>query len=414
MKTKFILIIFLFIKSLVIYGQTWTQLNSPTTSRLVSCFFINENIGWIISQNSIYKTLDGGLSWNNQNFPIAPSHNTRLFTSVHFIDQNVGIISCGNYLYSGYNPSLVSTILWTNDGGINWVYKDLGSYNDYDSSALLVTPLIAYSIGQYGQSKKTIDGGNTWSFCNFSSPGYSGASLFAVDQNNIYFAGLQNLSLIAAYGKLNNTTWNVTDFDNGVVMKDIFFNDIYNGCIIGNNGIIKVTNDGGNSWINSNSNLTSDLNGVSFKNSLKGWAVADNGKIIKTIDGGYNWNIEYDAGNSLTEINFKNLNGYGYSVGENGKILKYNSNLQNKSFLKEQFTVYPNPTKNIIFIKSIESELKILFIEISDSVGKIIRKVEFNNVVDINLNIENLPSGFYNLKIVSDVNNETIKKIIKL
>lgn len=115
-----------------------------------------------------------------------------------------------------------NSIYKTTDGGTTWEYKDQGGNNPFALDAILVTPLIAYSIGQY-QSKRTIDGGNTWTPCDFSGTGYSGKGLFALDEDNIYFAGLKNFFLEAAIGKLNNTTWNITDFSNDVLMANIFF-----------------------------------------------------------------------------------------------------------------------------------------------------------------------------------------------
>jgi photosystem II stability/assembly factor-like uncharacterized protein len=108
--------------TLTCLGQNWTPLVSPSSLSILSCSFINENVGWVISGNSIHKTSDGGISWTAQAFPVMPN---RFFNSVHFINENVGIIACTQY--SGYNPDLISTTLWTNDGGLTWEYKDVGN-----------------------------------------------------------------------------------------------------------------------------------------------------------------------------------------------------------------------------------------------------------------------------------------------
>lgn len=406
---KTILFAFIFFKSFILSGQTWTQINSPTTTRIGACFFLNENTGWVITSNSIHKTNDGGTTWLNQSFPVAPNQNIRLFNSIHFINENVGIIACGNYLYSGHNPNLVSTILWTNDGGINWVYKDLGSYNDYDLSAVLATPLIAYSIGQYGQSKKTIDGGITWTPCSFSSIGYSGINLFALNENSVFFAGLQNLSLTAAIGKMNNSNWLINDLFGSIAMQRIFFIDNNLGWVVGNSGVIKISNNGGNNWIDGNSGVTSTILGVSFKDSLNGWAATENGKILKSIDGGLNWVIEYDGVTSINDITFNNLNNYGYAVGDNGKILKYNSNLQTNIFDNESFSIYPNPTNNQV---NINSKSKILEIEIYNSMGQNVRNIKNCDAKTVTFEKENLSNGIYYLKITSENKIISNKKLI--
>ncbi|MBU1180494.1 hypothetical protein KJ885_06130 [Patescibacteria group bacterium] len=52
-------------------GSTWTKLPAPknpgivgeTTNPLSSISFINENTGWIVGGYSIFKTVDGGTTW---------------------------------------------------------------------------------------------------------------------------------------------------------------------------------------------------------------------------------------------------------------------------------------------------------------------------------------------------------------
>lgn len=413
MKLKKLLFIFIIFKAIDINSQTWYEINSPTNSSIYSCSFLNENLGWVVTSNSIHKTTDGGTTWINQSFPAAPNHNFRFFNSIHFINENIGIIACGNYLYSGHDPNLVSTILWTNDGGQNWVYKDLGSENDYDSSAILVTPLIAYSIGQYGQSKKTIDGGASWTACSFSSnTGYSGRSLFALNENNVYFAGLQNIFLTAAIGKMNGSTWFVNDLSGSTMMHRIFFIDNNIGWTVGNGGVIKITNNAGFNWVDGNSGVTSDIYSVSFKNNQEGWAVTSDGKILKSIDGGYNWTINYSGTSSINDITFKNLNNFGYAVGNNGKILKCDSNLHTEAFTTVNFSVYPNPTNDLINIKCSNIKSKISKIEIYNSIGQIVKNIENLNNDLFSFKKNNLNSGVYYIKIISDENMILTKKLI--
>lgn len=75
---------------------------------------------------------------------------------------------------------------------------------------------------------------------------------------------------------------------------DKALNDVY--CVtqdlvfvVGNNGIILKTTDGGTNWIQKNSGTIQDLMKVQFVNSNVGFALGA-GTLLKTIDGGENWN----------------------------------------------------------------------------------------------------------------------------
>lgn len=246
---KLLFILILSTGLLTMKGQTWSVINSPTNLRIKSCSFINQDTGWVITSDLIFKTLNGGLSWTSQNYPPDPPNDTRFFNRIHFINANVGIIACGNYLNASSTPSLVSTTLWTNDGGLNWVYKDLGNPSDYDLNARLASPTVAYAVGQYGEGKKTSDGGTTWISVNYTGL-YSGVKLFSINKDSVYFAGLDNFNLKGAFGKTSSggSAWNVSTISNNSCMQSTFFSDYSNGWICGYGGEIKHTTDAGTNW----------------------------------------------------------------------------------------------------------------------------------------------------------------------
>ena len=73
------------------------------------------------------------------------------------------------------------------------------------------------------------------------------------------------------------------------VFRDIWvFNDS-SSIVIGNYGVIEITEDRGKTWINPSSNTTSNLNGIFFKSRLVGWICGTKGCILKTTDGGKTW-----------------------------------------------------------------------------------------------------------------------------
>ncbi len=106
------------------------------------------------------------------------------------------------------------------------------------------------------------------------------------------------------------------------IIYDIDFIDENTGWLVGNNGMIVKTTDGGESWLSQISGTGLHLFGVDFINSQIGWAVGNSGLILKTTNGGDRW-ISQTSGQSvaLYDINFVN-DQLGLIVGASGRILR--------------------------------------------------------------------------------------------
>ncbi len=100
------------------------SLNAPPT--LSTFHFYNENQGYAISGDVSYKTTDGGLTWEESNFP-----STTIWSIVHFADENNGIVA--NTLYEAvvgggevwWNPNGLELFV-TTDGGESWERYESG------------------------------------------------------------------------------------------------------------------------------------------------------------------------------------------------------------------------------------------------------------------------------------------------
>ena len=103
-----------------------------------------------------------------------------------------------------------------------------------------------------------------------------------------------------------------------------YFSDVYAitpdiVIVIGNNGTILKTTDGGVTWQQKTSGTIKLLNKVHFSNANIGYIIGDQGTLLKTSDGGENW-ISIETGHS---DNFKGLS----SVDENLVYIVYEGNL---------------------------------------------------------------------------------------
>lgn len=79
--------------------------------------------------------------------------------------------------------------------------------------------------------------------------------------------------------------------------------------------------------------------------------------------------------------------------------------------LASQFSVYPNPSNDVVNISNAENIL-VKGITVTDLNGRTVKTIEFNGVSEAQINISDLSAGVYMMNVSSDKGNIT-KKIIK-
>ncbi|MEO8232097.1 MAG: YCF48-related protein [Ignavibacteriota bacterium] len=263
-------------------GDNWTQ--SGINGTPASLSFVNISLGFCAAYNGIYKTTDGGLSWN-LNY-----QDNNFINSIEFINNNlgyaIGLTAVTNDLYfyntqdGGTNWSNVfvgtdlanakiemineltgfiiaeSKIFKTNDGGTNWqiVYQDSIPSHAFWAISFW-NNLNGLAAGAGTGAIITSDGGNTWHkkfmpllFCtNIKTiENHCWASGFGIGYNAIVYSD--------DYGN----TWTPIFVNDSSYIQDIFFSDLNNGwsCAYTNisapiyNGSIYKINNG---WL---SNIT--------------------------------------------------------------------------------------------------------------------------------------------------------------
>ncbi|MBC7643427.1 MAG: T9SS type A sorting domain-containing protein [Flavobacterium sp.] len=85
--------------------------------------------------------------------------------------------------------------------------------------------------------------------------------------------------------------------------------------------------------------------------------------------------------------------------------------LSTDNFLNSTFSLSPNPANKIITISNLENS-NISEVTIVDLNGRVVKTKKFENVINIEMNIEDLTSGMYLLNITTSAGIIT-KKIIK-
>lgn len=119
-------------------GQTWDTIQTPATQNVVHLFFVDENNGWATLYNSgnLLHTTNGGTSWNIVT-------TTLSYISDLFIVENNNIW-CSGWVYL---KSVASSIIYSNDNGLNWNEK-YSDYSNFFYSVFFINQNIGWIGGQ--------------------------------------------------------------------------------------------------------------------------------------------------------------------------------------------------------------------------------------------------------------------------
>lgn len=151
-------------------GETWLTQPSGTTEGLTSVHFISTQVGWAIGDNAtILSTTNGGTSWIPQTNIVGPLPS-RTLNAVFFADANNG------WIVGRTDPSDNGTLLRTTTGGASWTVVNSGMGETEDVH--FVDAQTGWIVGQFGQIRRSTDGGLTWAPQTTNTTGYFYATYF--------------------------------------------------------------------------------------------------------------------------------------------------------------------------------------------------------------------------------------------
>jgi photosystem II stability/assembly factor-like uncharacterized protein len=233
--------------------------------------FVTPSIGWMIEARSLYRTADGGSSW--QRVEVPDQSDVR---SVHFSDVQDGWVG-------GWDGE----IYHTEDAGQTWTKQQTGL--DYQIQEIFsgdsvhgwaVAFMVYPDLRRKAALLKTGDGGANWEI-------------------------------------LSNE-----DADSRLAVHSVVFVNANEGWAIDNwQGNIVHSVDGGNTWTMQRRRDDHGWNSLVFVNDRQGWAVGDDG-ILHTSDGGETWNYQqhYHSGETYLEAIAFSDSDHGWAVGRDSII----------------------------------------------------------------------------------------------
>jgi photosystem II stability/assembly factor-like uncharacterized protein len=289
-----------------------TPYSSPSKKRLSldikdsasSLYFVNERSGWVLLNDTLYRTDDGGRAWVKLNG--APLRN---YKEIMFTTKLKGLA-----LRDDWNTEKRSnTVLSTEDGGRSW--REVLEMPTPIYTIDFITERIGYVSGRWQPIQYTDDGGRKWkeldgteglNYLSFTSStegwGYGGAIWRTEDAGE---------------------TWTqVVPYESVADLWDAKFINELNGWMIGARRQLWHTKDG-RTWQQSTTLPVSqsEFTAFDFISSDEGWIASEDGTVICTTNGGATWQVIANLGNSLRTIKFVDQL-TGWAVSSQGKLLR--------------------------------------------------------------------------------------------
>ncbi len=300
-------------------GLTWDVKSDLLGHTLIKSYnfyalsFLNGNYGMICGDSGkIMKTTDGGDTWN-----LLTTNTQAKLNSIVVLDTNIAIVIGKS-----------GTILRTLDGGQHWMNAVLeGSYTLVNIRKLRANFITV--VGVNGTLLKSVDSGFHW----LKIPIQTSSKIVA---NNFYgqvFIDNNNATLIGELGEIVHTTnggnlWVEQTVDSVLItasLNQVDGKDPNILAMVGDYGTIIFTTDAGTHWDRSYIPTIDSLRGLSFYDKLTAVVVGKDGIILKTTDGGATWKFLPDTplDYSLYGVAFpKGDTSLGIAVGYWGTVLR--------------------------------------------------------------------------------------------
>jgi len=383
-------------------GINWTVVSPEPFDTLfswndpaISLSFINPSTGWIIRTKGsfsdwrgavVYKTTNGGESWNKITIP---NYDAGIY--IQFVDENNGWIMVFNTNYTG------GGLFRTTNGGESWnnIETPISGFPFFINSNLgWLMPINAEGSGTSSDSiRKTTDGGLTW-----TAPwGTDNAQIRAnaihfSDSNNGWVVGQNGLVMKTSNGGNSWTYYSLyigLPFGLGFNSKSVFFLDANKGWITTkpdgmSNAYVLYTNNGGSSWMwQPISSDNHSIYSIHFFDALNGGLICGNGLIFHTTSGGIT---------GVEEVNNSTLSGY---------------------FLSQNYPNPFNPSTIISYSLPVTSQVSLKVYDVlGNEVATLVNDYKSAGSYYVDFNSINLSSGVYFYSLTAGSFTETKKLIL--
>lgn len=329
-------------------GSSWTNYQYNDTSGSVNgMYFINANTGFICggTRVRVQKTTDGGMTWSDISNGLS---GTNTYNAIHAVDEN-----------NIYMAFTTRRLYYTSNGGTSWSLITLPGTTGGNTMAdvYFKDANTGYACGNTNYFAYTTNAGANWTQNNPSAPSTGGQKDLTYSDGALYMIGTTRAYL---YRSTNDgASWDsVRFFDTLNVNEPLLLSNNYlsvqgsNIVIVGSNGYLTESTDGGTTWTNKNYSVNSGSNfylSITMKSASDIWLSSTGGvgSLLHSTNAGLNWSAVPSAHNvAIFQLDFPTTD-TAYSVAGNvaggiGQVAKSTNGGMN-------WTLLPNPAINHTF-----------------------------------------------------------------
>ena len=289
---------------------------------LFSTCFVNDQEGWAVGDlGRIFHTTDGA-----KTFEMQSAGTKRPFVATACIDAK-------HVWIAGQAGQLAHST----DGGKTWTNQESGTDRQL-LSIQFVDANNGFAVGDFGTMLRTENGGSTWTkvpvpqdlqlpedMIGIVEPG--DIVLYAVS-----YADAQHLAVVGEFGVImmsqdGGRTFESRKTDIESTLFGVFMGENGKGWAVGLEAVMLSTTDGGQTWkpekVKTPAGFSLALYDVEVRGN-SGWAVGNSGYLLNTADGGTTWNL-VDVPPQMGSYWFREVSllpgGKGFVVGSTGLIL---------------------------------------------------------------------------------------------